>query len=327
MVGGAAVLGHLERAASRAPVASSSRARGRAGPSRRSRTARRRASVSAAGIVCSGWSEKVGQPRGRGGASASSGVAPLTWPTQCGVGGGVGDPFAGVAAIAASGTQSSTAARRRGSRRARASSRPTSVDLDPGGARRAGDRAARAAAARSRQAPGRGRRVERGVRGGGEIPFQFPHRRYQTACRCLWSMGLAPCPRPRCGSRPDELCPIAGAGNTGRSASGTVPGATIGVPMPIYEFECEDCGARFEDLVAAGHRRRSHARSAERSAPRGCSRRPGRTHAAWSRAGVRPSRQERAERRASSRRARRASGGAAQGARAQAAGRRPGGAA
>ena len=22
--------------------------------------------------------------------------------------------------------------------------------------------------------------------------------------------------------------------------------------MPIYEFECEDCGARFEELVAAG---------------------------------------------------------------------------
>jgi putative FmdB family regulatory protein len=22
--------------------------------------------------------------------------------------------------------------------------------------------------------------------------------------------------------------------------------------MPIYEFECEECGARFEDLVAAG---------------------------------------------------------------------------
>jgi putative FmdB family regulatory protein len=23
-------------------------------------------------------------------------------------------------------------------------------------------------------------------------------------------------------------------------------------PMPIYEFECEECGARFEELVAAG---------------------------------------------------------------------------
>ncbi|HEX8752155.1 MAG TPA: zinc ribbon domain-containing protein [Solirubrobacterales bacterium] len=22
--------------------------------------------------------------------------------------------------------------------------------------------------------------------------------------------------------------------------------------MPIYEFECEECGARFEDLIAAG---------------------------------------------------------------------------
>jgi putative FmdB family regulatory protein len=23
-------------------------------------------------------------------------------------------------------------------------------------------------------------------------------------------------------------------------------------PMPIYEFECEECGARFEELVASG---------------------------------------------------------------------------
>jgi len=26
----------------------------------------------------------------------------------------------------------------------------------------------------------------------------------------------------------------------------------MGVTMPIYEYECEGCGARFEELVAAG---------------------------------------------------------------------------
>jgi putative FmdB family regulatory protein len=31
-----------------------------------------------------------------------------------------------------------------------------------------------------------------------------------------------------------------------------VPEATIGLAMPMYEFECEECGARFEDLVPVG---------------------------------------------------------------------------
>ena len=26
----------------------------------------------------------------------------------------------------------------------------------------------------------------------------------------------------------------------------------MGPPMPIYEFECGECGARFEELIAAG---------------------------------------------------------------------------
>jgi putative FmdB family regulatory protein len=26
----------------------------------------------------------------------------------------------------------------------------------------------------------------------------------------------------------------------------------MGQPMPIYEFECEECGERFEELTAAG---------------------------------------------------------------------------
>ncbi|HET7417966.1 MAG TPA: zinc ribbon domain-containing protein [Solirubrobacterales bacterium] len=35
--------------------------------------------------------------------------------------------------------------------------------------------------------------------------------------------------------------------------------------MPIYEFECEGCGARFEELVAAGEAAACPACGAERS--------------------------------------------------------------
>jgi putative FmdB family regulatory protein len=41
-------------------------------------------------------------------------------------------------------------------------------------------------------------------------------------------------------------------GNPGWSVYRTVPGATIGLVMPIYEFRCETCGARLEGLVPAG---------------------------------------------------------------------------
>jgi putative FmdB family regulatory protein len=35
--------------------------------------------------------------------------------------------------------------------------------------------------------------------------------------------------------------------------------------MPIYEFECEACGARFEELVAAGAATPCHACDSERT--------------------------------------------------------------
>jgi putative FmdB family regulatory protein len=40
--------------------------------------------------------------------------------------------------------------------------------------------------------------------------------------------------------------------NPRRPAAATRSGVTIALPMPIYEFRCERCGARFEELVPAG---------------------------------------------------------------------------
>ncbi len=46
--------------------------------------------------------------------------------------------------------------------------------------------------------------------------------------------------------------PDRGGGNTQLRGFRFVPGATIVVAMPIYEFRCASCDARFEGLVPAG---------------------------------------------------------------------------
>ena len=177
MVGGAPFLGHLERAhpeALREPLGERERP-----PALEPETAHGAPvrSASPSGIVCSGMEREGLGARPRAGARASSVVAPLTWPTKRSGGAAAaivahasGDRGVGHAEQrdlgAPAGLQGTVAAGEldRHARRARPPRRSTA---------RPGPRRSR----RVRQRPTL--RVGRG--GVGEIPFQFSHRRYQTA--------------------------------------------------------------------------------------------------------------------------------------------------
>ena len=171
VVGGAALLGDLEGPHAERIRPATARRSSPPGRSRRSRPGCPRPESRRPAKVCSGCREKVEAPRSRAAARASRVLAPLTWPTN----GEERPPRCGAqtSAIASSGTQSSTApapstepvvARRRSAPRAPPARRPAPAMRPRGRGQR------RPAARRS------------GGRGG--IPFQFPHRRYQTACLC-----------------------------------------------------------------------------------------------------------------------------------------------
>ena len=171
MVGGALLLGHVERAHPE-PLAERAREGGRGvvGAGDRGR-GRPRSRWSPSGKVCRGCSEKVAAPAAKAGSSAASVPAPLTWPTS----GGSGSAWATssqTGSIAPSGTQSRTA-----------------VAPAAGVGRIGGGREPRRDAGRlggGGEAPSHAAATDQDDRrvGGGlwaQFPFQFPHRRYQTA--------------------------------------------------------------------------------------------------------------------------------------------------
>ena len=126
--------------------------------------------VSPSAKVWRGWSEKVAAPCSAAAARASSVVAPLTWPTRAG------------AAAASSGADRGDrivgdAEKDARLRRAAASTSSCADEPRP----RSPARSA-AAASEPAHAAATDHDQGRGAQGGGEvIPFQFPHRRYQTA--------------------------------------------------------------------------------------------------------------------------------------------------
>ena len=130
MVGGAGLLGDLERAHAEPlgqPGREGERGRGRA---RDGTWSAGQVGVSPSGIVCSGWSAKVATPRSAAAASAERPVAPLVWPMWRGEG-AAATTASQASSIAPSGTQRRTA-RSPAAAAAADSSRPASRGRDPG---------------------------------------------------------------------------------------------------------------------------------------------------------------------------------------------------
>ena len=246
MVGGPAVLGNLERPHPEA--LGELRRRRPARPAWSPATAHGAPARSAppSGIVCSGWRLNVSAPRSAAAARASRPVAPLVWPTRRKRWDAPATPLAGLGDRAVGNAQQGCARR---AATAGASLAAGGRDVQPG---RSG-RARRCALPTRPRADDRqsGQCGDVGGRAGGfgSIPFQFPH---EIPDGFRWSGQLA-----GAGPAGPRLGGVAATRNCrchGRRPRG-YHRARI-APMPIYEFECEDCGADFDDLVAGRHRAR-----------------------------------------------------------------------
>ena len=218
-------------------------------------------SVTPSGTVCSGCSEKqcgAGRRWPRRGRVERPRAARVADEAEAG---GRPPPPRQAAPISLSGTQRSDDL---GSTQPSASSRPSEPSFGAGGEEGPEDAAAHATGADQRD---RGRRG--GVRVSGAASVPVPGR--DTRRSSLLVRG-----------RPGRIGPPpAGMAAAGRPRMIAAAHGPIRAPvydqasMPIYEFECGECGERFEELVAGRHRAGGLPVLRRRTAPAAGSRRSG----------------------------------------------------